>query len=197
MSSIDLKDRKILYHLDLNCRQSNSQIGKKVGLKRDVVAYRIKKLQDEGLIKNFWAEINTFKLGYNVYRIYIKFQDVSLDERKQIIDYFSDYKYAWAVMSVKGPIDLDVMIWVKDSQEFNTYWNKSLDKEQSFLYGLCLTGKKEGSFAILQDALSKCSLLNPEVVSSTQKMRSSLDIIKKQFDEFDKLNKPEKNISNL
>jgi DNA-binding Lrp family transcriptional regulator len=134
MSNIDLKDKKILYYLDLNCRQSNSQIGKKVGLKRDVVAYRIKKLQDEGLIKNFWAEINTFKLGYNVYRIYIKFQDASLDERKQIIDYFSDYKYAWAVMSVKGPIDLDVMIWVKDSQEFNTYWNKSLDKYGKYFF---------------------------------------------------------------
>ena len=46
MTKLDLKDRKILYELDLNCRQSNSQIGKKVGLKRDVVAYRIKKLQD-------------------------------------------------------------------------------------------------------------------------------------------------------
>ncbi|MFO7677029.1 MAG: AsnC family protein, partial [Thermoplasmatota archaeon] len=40
---LDLKDRKILYELDLDCRQSNSQIGKKVGLGRDVVSYRINK----------------------------------------------------------------------------------------------------------------------------------------------------------
>ncbi len=44
MTKIDLKDRKILYELDLDCRQSNNQIGKKVGLRRDVVAYRIKKI---------------------------------------------------------------------------------------------------------------------------------------------------------
>ena len=31
MLKIDLKDRKILYELDLNCRQSNTQIGKNVG----------------------------------------------------------------------------------------------------------------------------------------------------------------------
>jgi len=72
MYKLDLKDRKILYELDLNCRQSNAQIGKKVGLGRDVVAYRINHMQEEGVIKNFWTAINTFKLGYYVFRIYIK-----------------------------------------------------------------------------------------------------------------------------
>ena len=57
MHKIDLKDRKILYELDLNCRQSNTQIGKKVGLKRDVVSYRINRLQEEGVIKNFWTAL--------------------------------------------------------------------------------------------------------------------------------------------
>ena len=62
-TKIDLKDRKILYELDLDCRQSNTQIGKKVGLTRDVVAYRIKRMEEEGVITNFWTAINTFKLG--------------------------------------------------------------------------------------------------------------------------------------
>ena len=74
MINLDFKDRKILYELDLNCRQSNTQIGKKVGLKKDVVSYRIKQMQDENIIINFWTAINTFKLGYHVYRIYITFQ---------------------------------------------------------------------------------------------------------------------------
>jgi len=47
---IDLKDRKILYHLDLNCRQSNAQIGKKVRLSKEVVNYRIKRMEEEGII---------------------------------------------------------------------------------------------------------------------------------------------------
>jgi len=127
MYKFDLKDRKIIYELDLNCRQSNTEIGKKVGLKKDVVGYRIKKMQDEGVIKNFWSEINTFKLGYKIYRIYINFQDVSLDVKNEIIKYFSNYKNAWTVMSVKGPVDFDVMLWVKDSLEFNNFWNTTLD----------------------------------------------------------------------
>jgi len=74
MYKIDLKDRKILYELDADCRKSNTYIGKRVGLKKDVVAYRIKRMQDEGIIRNFWTAVNTFKLGYQVFRIYINFQ---------------------------------------------------------------------------------------------------------------------------
>ena len=87
MVDIDLKDRKILYHLDLNCRQSNAQIGKKVGLSKEVVNYRIKKMEEEGIIKNYWTAINSFKLGYQVFRIYIKFQNVTEKKKQEIIDY--------------------------------------------------------------------------------------------------------------
>jgi len=132
MTKIDLKDRKILYELDLDCRQSNSQIGKKVGLGRDVVAYRIKKLQDEGIIKNFWTLIDTFRLGYNVFRIYLNFQYVTLEIKKEIIQYFVDYKNSWVVASIKSEIDLDVVVWVKDIFEFYQFWDKTLDKYEEY-----------------------------------------------------------------
>ena len=63
MYKIDLKDRKILYQLDLDSRQSLTQIGKNVGLNKDIVSYRIKKLQDEGVIKSFWTLIDAYKLS--------------------------------------------------------------------------------------------------------------------------------------
>ena len=132
MTKLDLKDRKILYELDLNCRQSNTQIGKKVGLKKDVVAYRIKRMQDDGVIKNFWTVINTFKLGYNVFRIYVNFHYVSTQIKNEIIQYFTSYKNAWAVASVKGPIDLDIIIWVKNIYEFYNFWDKTLEKYEDY-----------------------------------------------------------------
>ena len=55
MEKLDLKDRKILYHLDLNCRQSNAQIGKKVGLSKQVVDYRIRRMEDERIIIGYWT----------------------------------------------------------------------------------------------------------------------------------------------
>jgi len=132
MVKLDLKDRKILYELDLNCRQSNSQIGKKVGLGRDVVGYRIKKLEDEGIITQYWANINTFKLGYNVFRIYLNFRDVTPKKKQEIINYFVNYKNSWVVASIKSGIDLDVVIWVKSIYEFYHFWDKTLDNYEKY-----------------------------------------------------------------
>ena len=128
MVKIDIKDRKILYQLDLNCRQSNAQIGKKVGLHRNKVHYRIKRLEDKGVIKGYWTAINTFKLGYEVFRIYITFQDITSEIKNEIIHYFINAKNMWTVLSFKGEIDFDVVLWVNDIHEFYNYWKKTLEK---------------------------------------------------------------------
>jgi Lrp/AsnC family leucine-responsive transcriptional regulator len=132
MSKIDSKDKKILYELDLNCRQSNSQIGKKVGLGRDVVAYRINNMLHEGIIKNFWTAINTFRLGYEVFRIYITFQYVSQDTKNEIINHFMNYQNTWTVKSHKGEIDLTVIVWTKNNLEFYQFWEETLDKYEDY-----------------------------------------------------------------
>jgi DNA-binding Lrp family transcriptional regulator len=128
MVKIDLKDKKILYQLDLNCRQSNNQIGRKVGLSKEVVNYRIKRMQDNGIIGCFWTAINSLKLGYYAFRIYINFLDVSPDIKNEIINYLKNYKNVWTLQSAKGPVDLSAVIWADDVYKFNLFWNLTLDK---------------------------------------------------------------------
>ena len=55
LEDIDLKDRKILYELDVDSRQSNAEIARKVGLSKQVVGFRIKRLVKEGLISWFYS----------------------------------------------------------------------------------------------------------------------------------------------
>jgi len=159
MLKLDLKDRKILYELDLNCRNSNAQIGKKVGLGRDVVGYRIKKLEDEGVIKNYWAVIDTFRLGYNVFRVYINFQYLTSDKKKEIIQYFVDYDKSWAVISSTSEIDLAVIVWVKDIFDFYQFWEKTLDIYEDYF------AKYAISIYIQGDAFLK-NYLFPEINKS-------------------------------
>ena len=128
MVKIDLKDRRILYHLDVDSRQSLTQIGKKVGLKKDVVSYRIKRLQDEGIIRYYWTVIDAYKLGYMVFRFYLTFQYVTQEIKKEIIDYLVKDKHTWVIGSIKGRWDLSVVIWVKDIRDFYTLWQDFLDK---------------------------------------------------------------------
>ncbi len=133
MTKIDLKDRKILYELDLDARQSLTKVGKKVGLKKDVVSYRIKRMQDEGVIKNFWTAINTFKLGYSVFRIYISFQYVDENIKKEIIKHFVEYEHTWVVTSTyRSEVDLSVIIWVDNIFKFYQFWEKILDLYEDY-----------------------------------------------------------------
>jgi DNA-binding Lrp family transcriptional regulator len=99
---LDLKDRRILYQLDIDSRQSLTQIGKKVGLKKDVVSYRIQRMQDEGVIKNFWTLIDAYKLGYIIFRFYLVFQYTNPEVKNKIIDYLAKDKHTCVINSIIG-----------------------------------------------------------------------------------------------
>ena len=132
MIKIDLKDKKILYELDYNSRQTLSKIGKKVGLHKNVVAYRIKRLEKKGVIRYFYTVIDSFKLGYNSYRVYLVFQNVTPDIKKEIIKYFVKNIYTWWVGTFEGNYDLAVVIWVKDLHEFHIFWDETLKKYRRY-----------------------------------------------------------------
>jgi Lrp/AsnC family leucine-responsive transcriptional regulator len=127
MDKLDIIDRRILYQLDLNSRQSFTQIGKKVRLRKNLVAYRIKRMQQEGIITGFWTLIDSYKLGYIVFRFYVVFQYVTPSIKKEIITYLVKDKRTWVVESIIGKYDLGVFVWVKDVREFYSFWEKFLD----------------------------------------------------------------------
>lgn len=134
MEKVDLKDRKILYHLDLDSRQSFSQIGKKVGLHKDVVAYRVKNLQEKGIIKNFYAHINHQRFtGYAPIRCYISYENISPDIRKEIIEYLVKSKYTPAVSTLEGSYDLVFFIRAKNFPEVYMFWEKMLKKYRNYI----------------------------------------------------------------
>jgi len=133
MYTLDIKDRRILYQLDINSRQSLSQIGKKVRLRKDIVAYRIKRMQQEGVITGFWTHIDAYKLGYIVFRFYLVFQYVTPEIRDALIDYLAKDRRTWVVESIIGRYDLGVFVWVRNTTEFYSFWEKLLDKYGNYL----------------------------------------------------------------
>lgn len=61
---IDELHYAILNQLQLDARISNAEIGRRVGLTAPAVAERIKRMQDEGIIKGFTVNINFGQLSY-------------------------------------------------------------------------------------------------------------------------------------
>ena len=86
---LDLTDRKILAELDKNCRMHNSALAKKVHKSREAVNYRIAQLQKKGVIEKFITSINPNRLGYYMFKIYLKLANVP-DEREK---FFEEFKH--------------------------------------------------------------------------------------------------------
>jgi len=128
MEKIDLKDRKILYELDLNSRQSFRNIGRKVGLSKDVVADRVKKLKENGIIIRFFTYYDILQLGFNFLRFYFKFQYVTPDIKKEIINQFMNDKNVNNLFSTEGSYDLGVLMMVKNISDIYPLWKKTLEK---------------------------------------------------------------------
>ena len=129
MGKLDKSDYAILYQLDLDARQTNSQIAKKVRLSKEVVGYRISRLIKDGIIQGFYSVIDTTKLGYLNVRIFLRFKNSNPIEEKEILDFFSKKPNSWWVNSISGSnLDLGVAFWVKDIAEFSQIKNEFLGK---------------------------------------------------------------------
>jgi Lrp/AsnC family transcriptional regulator, regulator for asnA, asnC and gidA len=132
VKELDSKDHKILYHLFLNSRQSLSSIARKVGLQKSVAEYRIRRLQTNGIIKNFNAMIDVFKLGFSVYRLNIVLQYASPDKEKEIINHFINHNNTWTIASTKGRYDLIITILVKSPNHFYSFYEETLRQYRNY-----------------------------------------------------------------
>lgn len=119
MPNLDKTDQKILAELDFDCRQSNQQIGKKVGLSKEVVKYHIDKLIQTGVIIKFHSVINYFKLGIVKYKLYLRLTNINPEKLEEIAQYFFKHpKTEWVALT-SGKWDLIVGFLVKNINEFD------------------------------------------------------------------------------
>jgi DNA-binding Lrp family transcriptional regulator len=122
MIKLDLKDKKIIYYLDLNARQTNSEIAKKVQLSKDAVGYRIKKLEEQGIIRGYNTIVDHARLGYIFYRAMFKLIDVSPEKLKVLINFLTKHPKVGWVSKLDGIWNFGFGIWVKSNQEFRDFY---------------------------------------------------------------------------
>lgn len=130
---LDVKDKKILYNLDLNSRATLNEIAKKVKLSKQVVDYRLKNFLKNKIIKEFYTVINFSKLGYTQYKLYLKFQNVNIEKEQEIIDYWIHNKNSVWVASCRGRWDLAVSILAKDINDFGEILSNFINKYGIFV----------------------------------------------------------------
>src|SRR3989344_4149447 len=123
---LDKKDRDLLYLLDVNGRLTYSQLGKRTKMSKQLVKYRIERLESEGFIKGYFTMIDTSRLGFTTFRVYLKFRNLTPEKRNELIKYFKEQNSIWAVVLIAGKWDIALGISVKDIYDFDNIWENIL-----------------------------------------------------------------------
>jgi len=118
---IDGKDREILAALDLDGRTGANEMGKKTGIPKQVVRYRIKRMMKNGIIEGFYATVDYRKLGFSIYNVLLKTSPSSEEKERQFSDFLSGQKNAVYVIKLMGTWDYYVAVAVKNGSELNTF----------------------------------------------------------------------------
>jgi len=122
--NIDLYDRKLLYELDKNSAISLPILSKKLKRSKQFILYRMKKLEDDGIITGYHAIVDMSKLGYFTFRVYFKFQQTTEDEGKQFVGHVrKNLKQVWTITSMHGKWDYALFLGVKNISEFHDIWD--------------------------------------------------------------------------
>ncbi len=111
---LDLKDRKILYELDINSRLPSSEIAKKTNLSKQVVGLRIKKLIREKTISSFYTVIDISKLGFTVHKNFLRLQNLDSSKEAELISFLKNHPDVVWIASCDGRFDLAFGTWAKD-----------------------------------------------------------------------------------
>ncbi|MFA5930264.1 MAG: Lrp/AsnC family transcriptional regulator [Candidatus Micrarchaeia archaeon] len=154
---LDLKDRKILYELDINSRQPLSSVAKKVGLGKQTTINRVRRLEKEGAIQKYLAVIDLSLLGYSGYKVLLRFQSADKVKRAEIVSYVNSHQNIEFVSLTDGNFDLNFNIFARNIAEldgylhdFNNQFGKFIGEKQmmplivgKFYPRTYLAGKKE------------------------------------------------------
>ena len=137
---LDKKDRKILYHLDRNSRESLTSLAKKLKTSKEVIHYRINGLLKKEYLKKFYTIINMAKLGFVAYKIYFQFQNLNAEKEKEILRYFKSHERIFWVATCSGKWDMMLGTWAKNIIDFNdNVLDKILSKYGQYVLSKSIT----------------------------------------------------------
>ncbi len=111
------KDRKILGELFEDGRESFSAVGKKVGLSKELVNYRVNRLKEIGLLVGFNTVIDVKKLGWRMFFVYIRFKNINIAQQKTILGFLTAHRNVAQVFETMGNYDTVIKVFAKSIED--------------------------------------------------------------------------------
>jgi len=120
---LDSLDKVLLYELELDSSVSVSRLAKKLRRSKEVVGYRLQRLIKEGILVRCSAIVDMSRLGYLTFRIYIRWQNMTEDQKKVFCKKLGMNPEIWTVARLHGKWDIGFFIGIKYSDSINQFHN--------------------------------------------------------------------------
>jgi len=132
LQELDILDRKILYQLDLDSRCLTSKIAKKLNKSRQTIEYRINSLIKRGIIESFNTSINTYKMGYKLYKFYLKLRNIP-EEKETFIEFLRNSGKIYWFGICSGKYDLIAAVYSKNDDGFLNIRNEIISNFKNII----------------------------------------------------------------
>ena len=178
MTKLDLTDRKIILELDTNARATFSEIGKKLGIGKNNVQYRVKRLLEGGIIKKFVTQFSLGTLGLFLGKFYLQLSGFEKEKEEAMYNYLlNDKRISWIAKS-EGRWDLMMGCYVESLNQLNSIKQDFFKKYERYITSYDVIFLVEGHTS------QRTYLLNKK--SIPQKIERFIGVKKVEIDDKDK-----------
>ena len=133
MRKLDLIDRKIILELDTNARVTFNQIGKRLGIGKNNVQYRVKRLLEDGVIKKFVTQFSLGTLGLFLGKFYLQLSGFEKEKENEMYTYLmKDKRISW-IAKCEGRWDLMIGAYVESLNQLNSIKQDFFKKYEKYI----------------------------------------------------------------
>ncbi len=121
---LDAFDKKILYELDRDSHTDLSRLAKKLVRSKPFILYRMRRLEETGVITSYTAIVDMSKLGYFTFRVYFKLQQMTREDAQQVVEHVrKNLHQVWTITTMHGKWDMALFLGVRTISEFHEIWD--------------------------------------------------------------------------
>lgn len=181
MKKIDKKDQKLLYELYRDGRASNTQLSSRIGISKEALAYRMKRLEKNEILKKVTTIVDVSAIGYEIYKMDLVLNKYGKERREQFVEYVKKLPEASWLLKTAGEWDYTIIFLAKSTNDFQRIYTEFLMK-------------KGASIAKKQTAtIFNITYLTPNYLIEGERLELRQEIKQKKYE----LDKIQENILNI
>ena len=115
---LDEIDRRLLAMLQRDCRVPLQEVAEILGVPKSTVHYRIRKLEQDGIVEGYHAQVNAARLGYDYLAVVLVRAKYGPKYHEKVGRRLAKVSGVSAVYYVLGDIDFIVLIRAQDRDDY-------------------------------------------------------------------------------